>query len=129
MIKIIKEREKVAETHFRHDFHWEDDPNAGFTFSVDENGKLLPTNEAATENYRLCLSGQMGKERGFKIIDDGVRKITNTYTTNRIGLCTCGEEVELYDQYLAACECPKCGQWYNLSGQELKNPEHWGDLD
>lgn len=129
MIKIIKEREKVVDEHYKHNFHWENDPNAGFSFHVDEYGNLLPTNKDATENYKRCISGEMGKERGLKIINDGVQKEKHTYTTNCIGLCSCGTEIELYDQYLAACECPKCGQWYNLSGQELKKPEHWGELD
>ena len=41
------------------------------------------------------------------------------------GTCICGEEVSLWDQYYGACECPKCGRWYNLFGQELVAPEHW----
>lgn len=43
-----------------------------------------------------------------------------------IGECKCGAEVPLMDQYMGACECPGCGQWYNLSGQELLPPEEWG---
>ena len=43
------------------------------------------------------------------------------------GTCNCGHKIELYDRYLGACECPYCGQWWNLFGQELKNPEHWND--
>ena len=35
------------------------------------------------------------------------------------------ETVYLYDRYRAACQCPKCGRWYNLFGQELLPPEMW----
>jgi hypothetical protein len=31
----------------------------------------------------------------------------------------------LEDQYYAACQCPKCGQWYNIYGQHLRPPEEW----
>ena len=37
----------------------------------------------------------------------------------------CGEEFYLQDEYLGACECPRCGQWFNLFGQEVTNPSSW----
>ena len=36
---------------------------------------------------------------------------------------------KLFNQYLGACECPKCGQWYNLSGQELNPVNTWSQGD
>ena len=37
----------------------------------------------------------------------------------------CGEEFYLQDEYLGACECPRCGQWFNLFGQEVTDPSSW----
>lgn len=45
------------------------------------------------------------------------------------GECECGETVTLYNQYLGACECPKCGRWYNIWGQELNPPHTWSSGD
>lgn len=39
------------------------------------------------------------------------------------------DEYELVNQYQGACPCPKCGQWYNLFGQELINPQYWEEED
>jgi hypothetical protein len=37
----------------------------------------------------------------------------------------CGKEFKLQDHYCGACECPNCGEWYNLCGQHLNPPEQW----
>lgn len=49
-------------------------------------------------------------------------------TRRRVKRCECGEVVELCDQYMAACQCPSCGAWYNLFGQALVSPDEW-DMD
>ena len=46
--------------------------------------------------------------------------------TCKVGLCKCGQEVLLMDTYMGATDCPNCGQWYNVFGQELKDPDEWG---
>lgn len=49
----------------------------------------------------------------------------------RYGKCEeCGARVDLdgYD-YMGAVQCPKCGQWYNLNGEELLPPDQWGEVD
>jgi hypothetical protein len=28
---------------------------------------------------------------------------------------------------MGACQCENCGQWYNIFGQELIDPEYWED--
>ena len=35
------------------------------------------------------------------------------------------EKIEMYNAYMGACECPCCGQWYNLFGQSLIDPKYW----
>ena len=128
-MKIIKERGTETRTWLEHSFRWANTPGwCGYSFSVNEQGELIDKdNECAAENYRLCVSGQMtdSMDRGNRLIDEGVVKRSRTYRTDAVGVCACGAHVELYDQYMGACECPACGQWHNLSGQELLPPRHW----
>ena len=49
-----------------------------------------------------------------------------TITEPAVGRCSCGAEVILdTDDYMGAVECEECGQWYNLFGQALVDPEYW----
>lgn len=41
------------------------------------------------------------------------------------GVCKCGNRITLQNEYMGACECPYCGRWYNLFGQELNHPDTW----
>ncbi len=99
----------------------EDRETGGFCFPCDRVGKVLPFQyEEAKQNYENC----MAHPEQFKVFAE-VQKFVNHYTEPAHGTCSCGEEVELYDQYYGACQCPKCGQWYNLFGQSLVPPECW----
>ncbi len=51
------------------------------------------------------------------------------YHEPRMAVCECGETFPLVAQYLGACECPGCGTWYNVFGQELNPVETWADGD
>ena len=57
----------------------------------------------------------------------GIREYDNDYHEPDRGICVCGAEVYLDrdNSYLAAVQCPKCGKWYNLFGQELLPPDEW----
>lgn len=93
----------------------------GYGFPCDANGKLLDEiNEAAVENYKYCLAHPEKFVRFNKVIEQEYRVKDNAH-----GICSCGNEVELYDLYYGACQCEKCGKWYNLFGQELMPPENW----
>ena len=59
-------------------------------------------------------------KRGNEVVE-----IRLEYKEEDRGTCRCGETVYLHDQYRAACQCPKCGRWNNLFGQELLPPEMW----
>lgn len=48
-----------------------------------------------------------------------------SYMENAKGICECGNEVELMDEYLGAFECPHCKRWHNILGQALLSPEYW----
>lgn len=52
-----------------------------------------------------------------------------SYREPRMAVCECGETFPLVAQYLGACECPGCGTWYNVFGQELNPVETWADGD
>lgn len=92
----------------------------GFSFPCDENGNLCEDlTDAAKNNYEWALS------HPEKFTDDGIVKTVRRYTVPAINKCKCGYEFDLYSQYMGACECPACGQWYNLSGQELLPPDQW----
>ena len=40
----------------------------------------------------------------------------------------CGCEFYLEDEYYGTCQCPNCGQWFNLFGQEVLAPSQY-DID
>lgn len=41
--------------------------------------------------------------------------------------CQCGNELVFYGG--SDEECEECGQWYSSSGQRLRNPMYWGDME
>lgn len=98
----------------------------GFSFPCDENGKLPENmkneNPAAFTNYEECLKHPERFSRFNKVIEDE-RSVRNCAS----GICSCGEHIYLYNQYYGACQCPGCGKWYNLFGQELIPPAEWDD--
>lgn len=91
----------------------------GFSFPCNEKGEP-DLNPASRENYEFCLAHPEKFVRFNKVIKEKHR-----YKKHAQGTCGCGEEVILYDEYMGACSCPKCGQWYNLFGQALISPEFW----
>lgn len=100
---------------------FDDGRNNGFAFPCDENGVLLADMpEPARKNYEYCMAHPEQFERFNKVICNKWR-----YRQNATGVCDCGEKIELYNAYMGACECPHCGQWYNLFGQRLNPPDQW----
>ena len=119
MLTIIKKRERKSETYYTYDF--DINRSGGFAFPCDENGVVDESklNEYALDNYKKCMA------HPEKFEWKGVKKHKYSYTEPAIGKCHCGEEFELIPQYMGACECPNCGQWYNIFGQELLPPVQW----
>lgn len=108
-------------TEVSYELVFDDGRYNGFCFPCNENGKLLDTkNEAAMSNYKWCLEHPEKFDRFNKVI-----KQEYTVRDNAHGTCSCGHEVELYNSYDGACQCEKCGKWYNLFGQELLPPTSW----
>ena len=119
MLKNMTKAEWITIHEYSIDFDTDD--GGGFTFPCDETGKVLDsiTDEAKT-NYEWCLQHPEKFVR-FKEFKHFKRQ----YKEPAHGTCKCGEVVELVNEYMGACECPNCGQWYNLFGQELLPPEQW----
>ena len=58
-------------------------------------------------------------------------KDEHTYMNPAVGLCSCSKEVILVGEhaegiYGGTVQC-ECGRWYNLFGQELRDPKYWED--
>ena len=129
MLKIIRERS--SHTEVEHYIEFTDEEGAGFSFPCDSNGNIQFNDDipelgrAQRDNYDYAMAH---KERFTRQYAQLVPR-KYTVTDNAVGKCVCGEEVELYDQYQGACQCPKCGQWYNMFGQSLVDPQYWEDYD
>lgn len=102
---------------------FDDGKDCGLWFPCDKDGKLPDTmSEEAVKNYRYALAHPENYVRAGEVIC-----MKRRYYVYPHGTCRCGEEIELYGSYYGACECPHCGQWYNLFGQELKDPDQWDE--
>lgn len=99
--------------------------NCGLSFECDENGNIdFGNNEAARKNYEYA----MAHSEEYPYCFNKLVKSTRRYMNPAHGTCNCcGTEVYLENQYCGACECPTCGRWYNLFGQQLIDPEGWED--
>lgn len=122
MIGNFQHREWKARTWYEVVF--DDGHGNGLCFPCDENGAPHFYTDEARRNYEFALLHPEKYDRFNKVI-----KQTQEYRDNARGTCHCGAEIELYNEYMGACECPSCGQWYNLFGQELNNPETWSEGD
>lgn len=91
-----------------------------YKFNADEEFNPVfdkESEDAQKESYEKLLKD----DRYYKY-----KKYEQRFTVeNAIAKCECGKEIELYDQYINASECPYCGRWHDLFGQLLKNPEYW----
>ena len=122
----FKYGEYVEKTDYEVRFFY--DASGGFAFPCDKDGNLTiteNTNPDAIENYKWCLEN---KEK-FKWDFNRVVPIHRRWRENNSGICYCGNRIELYNEYLGACECPHCGQWWNLNGQALNPVETWSSGD
>lgn len=125
MLEIIKERKVRIEKEYYINFDCRDDDSCGFIFPAnpDETPALDKMPAEARRNYCECemnvdLYNRWFEEREVKVVDYAV------------GKCRCGAEVELTDDaWMGAVQCEKCGKWYNIYGQELRDPKYWEDDD
>lgn len=119
MIKNFKEAHTETTISYEVSFLGED---KGYGFPCDEKGtiKKEEMSEDAIKNYEYCIK----HPKEFSIFNE-IEKYENSYREPASGICKCGEKIHLFDEYFGACECPNCGQWYNMFGQELLPPSEW----
>lgn len=117
MIRNYKQGAWETQVDFTVEFDLDD--YGGFSFPCDANGTPV-LNPEARENYEYCMK-HPEKFQAWNV----VRKHKWSWKNPATGDCICGEHIELIDEYEGACECPKCGRWYNLFGQELIHPKYW----
>ena len=102
------------------------DRSGGLSFPCDKDGNILPLEyDQAKKNYEYAMNHPEHYPYAWKVVKKHVRRYRNPAS----GICNCGERIDLRNEYLGACECPNCGQWWNMFGQELNNPETWRDGD
>ena len=111
------------ETSVEYGLRFFSDCDGGYEFPCNSDGSLLPMADEAKANYEWAMQNP----DKFPYAFNEVHKYTREYREPASGDCRCGEHVELFDEYLGACQCPKCGKWYNLFGQELVDPKYWED--
>ena len=111
------------ETEVTYELRFFTDPNGGFAFPCNADGMVIrrEMSDAAIENYKYALE----HPENFPYCYNELHKNVLNYIEPANGICDCGARVYLENQYLGACECPQCGQWYNLSGQKLLSPDRW----
>ena len=101
---------------------FDDGNGSGFWFPCDKDGNMpddMP--DSARSNLKRCLA-----DPGRFVRSGEVVSTSHSYRAPDRGICSrCGTEIELTNEYMGACSCPECGQWYNLFGQELMPPRHW----
>ena len=124
MAQIISKRHRVQENRKVLEF----EPiglgksNGWYSFSADDDYNPVFDNQLQRYSWEM-ISKDDGYVGPFRRVEK------HTYTEYARAICECGKEIELYAQYMGACECPHCGRWHNLFGQELLPPEQWGDTD
>ncbi len=109
------------ETSVEYNLVFDDGHHNGFGFPCDDKGQIFKDlSPEAYANYNFCLEHPERFSRFNKVVKSEYRVKVPAF-----GTCHCGAKVELVNMYHGACQCEKCGQWYNLSGQELLPPEEW----
>ena len=92
----------------------------GFSFPCNSDGVIEFFNSPEAEkNYNYCIEHPESFYTFKKLI-----RHKHQIKIPPHGICSCGREIDLYDEYYGACQCD-CGKWYNLFGQELLAPQYW----
>ena len=120
-MKMIRRSEIKESVTYHRNFRWRDAIGhgfSGFSFPCNEEGEVNRGDMcgAALDNLDACLSGKKD------VVPDGVERREHTWREPAVGLCDCGQEVEL-GNFTNTCEC---GRDYNSGGQLLAPRENWG---
>lgn len=125
MLKDIVRPERRLEVTYGLRFYVDAGGGLEFPCDADGNVKRNQMTEVAIQNYEDCLKHPEKYPYAF----NEVHKYSRWVKDIPYGTCKCGDRVYLLNEYMGACQCGKCGQWYNLFGQELLPPEDWEEVD
>ena len=113
---------RVFSKTYSRDFHWKDDPGAGYSFECSKLGTFPASQNAASKmNLREAINS-------LEMIDEGVVESEHSYFEPASGECSCGESFALNDPLDNAC--PGCLAVYNSSGQRVTDSrecDQWGN--
>ena len=139
MIKIISERHRESHTEYilQFDLIGERKGN-GYGFPLlSKDAAIIPLKESETESnkYVPCSEEDCTWWKSYLSVKEDREHYKEPYVDKNAwyctepahALCKCGTEILLEDDYMGACQCPSCGQWYNLFGEEVKDPDKWED--
>lgn len=121
--KIIREEPYIVVQYTREFLYKESLGRSGFTFPCDKDGHILDEQmtEEAWANYGQCMA-HPERFQEFNVLAQDSRIIQPDPEL----VCKCGHRFSLSgDGYYMAWQCPECGQWYNMSGDELVPPSEW----
>lgn len=119
-MRIVKEAKRVEMIRYFLSFRYVAHPGSGFAFDCNKNGKPVLGNDAARQNYAMCLAGGDGI---LPIIREGIKEEHWSYMDPAVGMCICGRRVTL-GGFTNTCEC---GTEFNNVGQQLAPRAHWGE--
>lgn len=115
--------ERKLKTVVSYSLCFDDGRNNGYAFPCDADGNVSEEIQPdAVKNLEYCLAHPEKFVRSNEVVQYKRICVEPAY-----GTCSCGETVILENQYCGACECPGCGQWYNLFGEEILPPDQWQD--
>lgn len=118
-MEIIKEREYVERIEYSLYYELKTTRGAGFLFSCDKEGNLLNLDKPESQaNYEKCVSGE------HNVIFKGIQRHDTSYWEDAVGICVCGEEVQLGR---FTNECDHCERLFNSAGQLLVDRSLWGE--
>lgn len=115
-IKIIEPRHYVEKIISFRSYSWVKDPNAGFSFPLNNEGNISFSSAEQEANYNLC---ETNVEHGLMTTD--VITMDYSYWQPAKAMCRCGEIIWLDGD---TC-CEHCERWYNSVGQEIHPPFAW----
>ena len=95
MLKIISERTPMK--HITYHIEFTDEYGNGFCFNADDNGNIIIENEVQRENYELALA----HPEKFVHYNELTKRVQH-YTEPAHGICKCGQEIALQDEYMGA---------------------------
>ena len=117
-IKIISHGRRVEDAEYYIFYEWAEQLDSGFMFPCNQDGVINfnDMSKTALDRYEKCESGE------YEVVYRGLQRMVNRYWEPAIGECSCGNEVVLESN---TNMCEHCGSYYNMGGQQLRDPRDW----